>query len=248
MSPDFVGHGATPRRQARTPDEELLLAELPTVVTEQTDGQRVAHAAQELASGFAALHGIGRAVTMFGSARIPDGDPEYARAREVARRLGEQGFAIITGGGPGIMEAGNRGARDAGALSVGLNIVLPFEQRPNPYQDIALEFDYFFVRKVMFVRYAGAFIVFPGGFGTLDELFEALVLIQTDKIDLFPVVLVGTDFWSGLVDWVRGRLAAGDLITPVDLGLITVTDDVEEILDIVQRACDRQWGPTTGSA
>lgn len=228
-------------RHPRTPDEELLGAQLPTVETELDDGQRTARATEELENGFRTLSDLGRAVSIFGSARTPVDDPEYALARETARRLGEEGCAIITGGGPGVMEAGNRGARDAGVTSVGLNIALPFEQAPNPYQDVGLMFDFFFTRKVMFVRYSSAFVVFPGGYGTLDELFEALVLIQTEKIGNFPVVLVGTAFWGGLVDWLRARVLDGGFVSPGDLDLFTVTDDVEEVVAAVARGCAQQW-------
>ncbi|WP_372790254.1 TIGR00730 family Rossman fold protein [Paraconexibacter sp.] len=231
----------------RSPDEELLRAELPTVVTRRTDEERLDLVHEELETGFRALHVVRRAVSMFGSARTPEDHPEYRLAREVARRLGEQGHTIITGGGPGVMEAGNRGAQDAGALSVGLNIVLPFEQAPNPYQDIALTFNYFFTRKVMFVRFASAFVVFPGGFGTLDELFESLVLIQTDKMGRFPVLLVGSDYWSGLVDWLEEQVAGGAFVSIEDMSLFRVTDDIDEIVDVVGRACADQWGRTTGS-
>ena len=234
-------------RPARTRDEELLAAELPTIAGEYTDAQRVERMRAELEMGFAALQGTTRAVSIFGSARIPDSDPEYAKAREIARRIGAAGFDVITGGGPGIMEAANRGAQEAGARSIGLNIELPFEQAPNPYQDVELTFHYFFARKVMFVRYAGAFVVFPGGFGTLDELFESLVLIQTGKVADFPVFLVGTAFWGGLIDWVRAHLRTRGLIGPDDLGLLRVTDDVEEILSVCTAAMGRQWGTSTAS-
>jgi len=234
------------RRVPRTPDEELLGAQVPSVATELTDRQRVSRARRELVAGFQQLHGVERGVSVFGSARTPVDHPDYQRAREVARRLGEEGFAIITGGGPGIMEAANRGARDAGVTSVGLNIVLPFEQEPNPFQDIELTFDFFYTRKVMFIRYANAFVVFRGGFGTLDELFEALVLIQTDKIENFPVVLVGTGFWGGLVGWMRERLLAEGMVDAEDLDLLRVTDDVEEIVDVVRLGYARQWEAGTG--
>ncbi|MTD46720.1 TIGR00730 family Rossman fold protein [Conexibacter sp. W3-3-2] len=230
-----------PARAPRSPDEELLGAQLPTVRADLDDGQRTARATEELETGFRTLADLGRAISIFGSARVPQDAPEYALARETARRLGEAGCAIITGGGPGLMEAANRGAQDAGATSVGLNIVLPFEQAPNPYQDIGLLFDFFFTRKVMFVRYSSAFVVFPGGYGTLDELFEALVLIQTEKIDNFPVVLVGVDFWSPLVDWIRGRLVDDALISADDPALFVVTDDVEEIVRTVVHGCAQQW-------
>jgi uncharacterized protein (TIGR00730 family) len=234
------------RRIPRTPDEELLGAQVPSVVTELTDAQRVSRARRELVMGFQRLHGVDRAVSVFGSARTTPDHPDYVLAREVSRRLGDEGFTIITGGGPGIMEAANRGARDAGVTSVGLNIVLPFEQEPNPFQDISLTFDFFYTRKVMFVRYANAFVVFRGGFGTLDELFEALVLIQTDKIENFPVVLVGVGFWGGMVDWLRERVAGEGMIAPEDLDLFGVTDDVDEILELVRRGSARQWQAGAG--
>jgi uncharacterized protein (TIGR00730 family) len=227
-------------RAPATADEELLNAERPTVVTERTEAERIARIGRELSEGHAALADLGRAVSVFGSARVPPSAPAYATAREVARRLGEAGFAIVTGGGPGLMEAANRGARDAGARSVGLNIELAFEQAPNPFQDVALSFHYFFTRKVMFVRYAQAFVVLPGGFGTLDELFEALVLIQTRKIRHFPVVLVGTAFWSGLVAWLRERLVADAMIAPADPRLVLLTDDPEEVVAAVREGAERQ--------
>lgn len=231
--------------EARTPattDEELLGAQLPTVVTEHTDDERLDRIRAELERGFTAMSEVRRGVSIFGSARTPADHPDYALARETARRLGQAGMAVITGGGPGIMEAANRGAREAGALSIGLNIELPFEQAPNPYQDIALRFHYFFTRKLMFVRYANAFVVMPGGFGTLDELFEALVLIQTRKIRDFPVVLVGSEHWSGLIDWVRERLAGDAMIGSADAGLLQLTDDPDELLRIVCAAADTQLG------
>jgi uncharacterized protein (TIGR00730 family) len=227
-------------RLPATPDEELLGAERPAVAVEHTEEERLERIERELAAGFEALAGIRCGVSVFGSARVAREHPDYALARASARRLGEAGFAVITGGGPGIMEAANRGAQDAGAISVGLNIELPFEQDANAFQDIDLRFHYFFTRKVMFVRYASAFVVFPGGFGTLDELFEALLLIQTRKIRHFPVVLVGGAFWAGLVDWLRDRLAANALIAPSDLGLFTTTDDPDEVVGVVKRGAERQ--------
>jgi uncharacterized protein (TIGR00730 family) len=221
-------------------DEELLAAELPSVVSQRTDPERVARMTAELEMGFEALHGIAKGVSIFGSARIPERAPEYALAREIGHRLGEAGFTVITGGGPGIMEAANRGAQDAGGRSVGLNIELPFEQGGNPYQDVALTFHYFFTRKVMFVRYANAFVVLPGGFGTLDELFEALVLIQTQKVRHFPVLLVGSAFWGGLIDWVRDQLRAHGLISAADLDLFRITDDVQEIVAVCAQAAAEQ--------
>lgn len=232
-----------PQQQPQVPsstDEELLGAELRSVVTQRTDPERLARMTAELEMGFERLRGTARGVSIFGSARTPDGTPEYALAREVGSRLGEAGFTVITGGGPGIMEAGNRGAQEAGGRSVGLNIELEFEQGGNPYQDDALEFHYFFTRKVMFVRYANAFVVFPGGFGTLDELFEALVLIQTHKVRHFPVLLVGSTFWAGLLAWVRGELATRGLIGEQDLDLFRVTDDVQEIVAVCAQAAAEQ--------
>jgi uncharacterized protein (TIGR00730 family) len=228
------------QRRPATSDEELLGAERPAVVTERSEGQRLRRIRGELVAGFEALSGLACAASVFGSARIARGHPDYELARVTARRLGEAGFGIITGGGPGIMEAANRGARDAGTTSVGLNIELPFEQAPNAFQDISLRFHYFFTRKVMFVRYASAFVVFPGGFGTLDELFEALLLIQTDKIRHFPVVLMRTEFWTGLLDWLRERVAAEALIASADLDLVATTDDPDEVVAIVREGARRQ--------
>jgi uncharacterized protein (TIGR00730 family) len=214
----------TPRAPT-TLDEELLMAEIPAVETELDDAQRVERARAELRHGFDALRDVGPAVAIFGSARTREGDPEYERARETARGLGEAGLAIITGGGPGTMEAANRGARDAGVASIGLNIELPFEQGMNPYVDLGIEFHYFFARKVMFARYSCALVSFPGGFGTLDETFEVLTLVQTKKMEPHPIVLVGSDYWSPLVDWMRDHLEAQHRISPGDLELAMLTDD-----------------------
>ncbi len=227
-------------RPPATLDEELLGAELRSIVSTQSDAARLHRIQSELAMGFRALARVGAAVSIFGSARTPRDHPEYLLACEVARTLGDAGFAIITGGGPGIMEAANRGARDTGALSIGLNIDLPFEVGINTYVDLPLQFHYFFVRKVMFVRYASSFVVFPGGFGTLDELFEALTLIQTGKIRDFPVILVVRRYWSGLVDWMRERLEGEAKISPGDLDLFQVTDEPAEVLELVQQAVHRQ--------
>jgi uncharacterized protein (TIGR00730 family) len=224
-----------------TTDEELLLwtgTELPPLAS--GDPARVARIAVEIARGFSALAGVERAVTIFGSARTPRDHPEYALTRRVAARLGADGFAIITGGGPGAMEAANRGARDAGALSIGANIELPHEQAPNAYLDIDITFEHFFVRKLMFVRYASAFVIAPGGFGTLDETFEALTLIQTHKIRDFPVVLLGADHWRGLLDWVRERLLADGKVSPADLRLLSTTDDPDEVSAIVREGAELQ--------
>jgi uncharacterized protein (TIGR00730 family) len=235
-------------RVPASPDDELLGAQLTSVLVEKTDAQRVGDIARELANGFSALSGIGCGVSFFGSARVSEDHPDYALAREIARQVGHAGYSVITGGGPGLMAAANRGAQDAPAVSVGLGIVLPHEQANNAYLDVDLSFDHFFVRKVMFVRYAAAYVVLPGGWGTMDEVLEALVLIQTRTIRHFPVVLVGTAFWSGLVDWMRAVLVERGMIDAADLDLFTVTDDPEEVVRLVSTGELRQgWpeGPAT---
>ena len=186
---------------------------------------------------------MGCAVSIFGSARVPQGDEEYEFARRVARELSQDGMAVITGGGPGVMEAANRGAQEGGSKSIGLNIRLPHEQGMNPYVDIGMTCRYFFTRKLFFVRYAVGFIVFPGGFGTMDELFEALTLSQTGKIRHFPIVLVGSDYWGGLVDWLRARMLEDGKIGPVDIDLIQVADDPHEIVAAVFRGAEDQGFP-----
>ena len=195
-------------RPPTSADEELLEADTPAIVSQLDDVARVRRIQEELRDGFDRLAHVGKAVSIFGSARTPRDDPMYAQgARDRGRRWAARGFSIITGGGPGIMEAGNRGARDAGVPSIGLDIELPHEQFENAFVDLSLDFHYFFARKVMFVRYASAFVVFPGGFGTLDELFEAATLRQTGKIRHFPIVLFGSEYWTGLVDWLRDEVA-----------------------------------------
>lgn len=221
-------------RFATTSDEELLLgvgADVPATAAD--DELRIASIAEEFRMGFAALTDVPRAVSIFGSARTPESDPSYTLARKVARVLGDAGYAVITGGGPGMMEAANRGARDAGALSIGCNIELPHEQAPNDYQDICLTFKHFYARKVMFVRYAQAFVVMPGGFGTLDEMFEALTLSQTAKIRHFPVALVGSEYWGGLIDWLRERMLEEGKINRGDLELIRLCDTADEVRELV---------------
>jgi uncharacterized protein (TIGR00730 family) len=227
-------------RAPSTNDEELFAAELGGVRTTQSDAERVSRMCAELEMGFSTLADLGPAVAMFGSARTPRDDPTYELARAIARTLSRAGFAIITGAGPGLMEAANLGARDGGSPSVGLNIELPFEQLANDHLDIRLDFHYFFARKVMFVRYANAFVVLPGGYGTLDELFEALTLIQTAKIRHFPLVLVDRDFWSGLMDWIADQMLARATISPLDLELVEFADDPEEVLEIIDTAARRQ--------
>jgi uncharacterized protein (TIGR00730 family) len=196
----------------------------------RTDDERAARIHDEALAGFRALAGIGPAVSVFGSARTAEDHPDYALARDVAARLGRAGFAVITGGGPGIMEAANRGARDAGATSVGLNIELPHEQGLNGYVDVGMTFHYFFTRKLMFVRYASAFLVFPGGYGTLDELFEALTLIQTGKVQRFPVVLAGSGYWVDLREFLRDHALPTGKISQADLDEFSVIDDPAEIV------------------
>ena len=214
-------------------------------ILETHDGDLVGQAqriGKEFLDGFLAVERIGRpAISVFGSARVNEDDPVYAEARDVGRRIAEAGFAVVTGGGPGVMEAANRGARDAGGLSVGFNIELPHEQFENPYLDMSLTFDHFYARKTMFVKAAEGFVIFPGGFGTLDELFEALTLIQTGKVLHFPVVLFDRDYWAPLLDWIRGRLLPEGMISPDDLQLLSVTDDADEavqtLVDGYKRRC-----------
>jgi len=189
----------------------------------------------EFVEGFETLRPIWPAVSIFGSARLRPGHPYYKQAVKVAAALSAAGFSIITGGGPGVMEAANRGARKGRGRSIGLSIELPKEQEPNPYADLKLEFEYFFARKVMFVKYASGFVALPGGFGTLDEMFEALTLKQTGKIHDFPVVLFGTKFWAGLVHWIKQRLLAEKMISRHDLDLFVVTDDVDEVVHVIER-------------
>ena len=204
------------------------------------DSWRVFRIMAEFVEGFEAMAGVGKAVTIFGSARARPEDPFYHAAEETARLLAKSGFAVITGGGPGIMEAGNKGAFEAGGQSVGLNITLPHEQDSNRYQTISLDFHYFYARKVMFVKYASAFICFPGGYGTLDEFFETLTLIQTMKIEAFPILLYGCKFWSGLVDWIRGTLAP-HFIDSEDADIFRLVDSPEEAARVVKQGVRRHW-------
>jgi uncharacterized protein (TIGR00730 family) len=213
--------------QARTEDERLLSPRHRPAFLD-SDPWRSLRILSEFVEGFDALAGVGKAVTIFGSARVHEDDPWYSKARELAGNLAREGFAVITGGGPGIMEAANRGCHEAGGLSIGCNIELPHEQAVNQYVDLGVEFRYFFARKTMFVKYADAFAIFPGGFGTLDELFESLTLIQTGKIRHFPVVLVGTEYWAGLLNWLRTEAIGWGNIAPEDLGLMKCTDDMDE--------------------
>jgi uncharacterized protein (TIGR00730 family) len=217
-------------RVPATADEELIYADSERVLSEQSEADRLRRIERELVLGFNELGKIGPAICVFGSARTPADAPQYELARQVGRAIGETGFAVITGGGPGTMEAANRGAQEAGALSVGLNIELPHEQSINAYVDLGIEFHYFFTRKVMFVRYSEAFVVFPGGLGTFDELFEALTLIQTGKAVDHPVILQGSEFWTGLIDWIRSHPLAEGMLTREDLAQAELADDVEDVM------------------
>ena len=189
----------------------------------------------ELVDGFDALSDIYPCVSIFGSARVKPGEETYEKTVEIAGKLAENGYHIITGGGPGIMEAGNKGAKEGGGKSIGLNIRLPMEQSSNPYADIQLDFNYFFVRKLIFLKYAQAYVGMPGGFGTLDEIFEAITLIQTKRIKPFPVLLVGSDYWGTLWEWVQGNLLKNKLISSGDVDLVTILDDPDEVVQIIKR-------------
>ena len=223
-----------------TEDLVLLQRRDPSFV--DTDPWRVLRIVSEFVEGFDALARIPRAVSVFGSARIGEQDPFYAAAREVGAELARAGLAVITGAGPGAMEAANRGCREAGGLSIGCNIELPFEQSMNPYVDLGVDFRYFFVRKMMFVKYAEGFVVFPGGFGTLDELFEALTLIQTGKVQHFPVVLFGSEYWSGLLDWLHRPVLAEGKVAADDLRLFHVSDDPAEVVPYIRQVLEER-GP-----
>lgn len=196
-----------------------------------TDPWRVMRIQSEFVDGFGALAKIPKAITVFGSARVKEGHPYYEQGVELGKKIHEAGYATITGGGPGLMEAPNKGCLEAGGLSIGLGIELPMEQGLNPYVDLGLNFRYFFVRKTMFLKYSQAFICLPGGFGTLDELFEALVMVQTEKVERFPIILIGKEYWGGLVDWIHTRLVNEGMISPQDIDLLFVTDDVDEAVN-----------------
>jgi uncharacterized protein (TIGR00730 family) len=240
MEHDSGPNWAEPFPHPRATEDERLL-ESGRVEQPGRESWRIFRIMGEFVEGFEEMANVGRGVTVFGSARTEPGHPEYEACVETARLLGEAGFGIITGGGPGIMEAANKGAREAGVVSVGCNIELPFEQHSNPYVDVEIDFRYFFVRKTMFVKYAEAFVIFPGGFGTMDELFESLTLIQTGKVRHFPVVLMGTEYWGGLMDWLRNTMAPHGKISDEDLDLILFTDDPAECRDhIVHRLEQRR--------
>ncbi len=217
-----------------TTDQRLLDSRGPTDWV-HTDPWRVLRIQAEFVEGFGALAELGPAVAVFGSARTPRDDPNYAEAERLGRALAEAGFAVITGGGPGTMEAANKGASEAGGTSVGLGIELPFESGLNEWVDVGVNFRYFFARKTMFVKYSRGFVALPGGLGTFDELFEALTLVQTQKVTSFPVVLVGTAYWSGLLEWLRGTVLAAGNISETDFDMLSITDDVDEAVAIMTR-------------
>ena len=224
-----------PGKPTMTEDKKLLERSVRPAFLD-TDTWRSLRILAEFVEGFDALAQIGRAITVFGSARVKEGDPAYDIAREIGRLLALDGYAVITGGGPGVMEAANRGCQEGGGLSVGCNIELPHEQDINPYVDLGVEFRYFFARKTMFVKDADGFVIMPGGYGTLDELMEALTLIQTGKIEHFPVILVGSEFFGPFLDWIKGTLVEQGMIAPQDLDLIQVTDDPKRVIEIVRQA------------
>jgi uncharacterized protein (TIGR00730 family) len=228
-----------PAEATMTEDRKLLeRTERPAFLN--SDPWRALRILAEFVEGFDALADIGPAITVFGSARVDEGDPAYQMAREIGQLLAKEGYAVITGGGPGVMEAANRGCQEGGGLSVGCNIELPHEQSINSYVDLGVEFRYFFARKTMFVKYADGFVILPGGYGTMDELFEALTLIQTGKIKGFPVVLVGTAFFGGMMEWIKVKLLGEGMISPEDIDLVQLTDDPNEVIDIVRRAGRRR--------
>jgi len=254
---------STPRNgppDRTTEDEELLNRSVPSLpranapelaAFTHTDPWRVLRIQGEFVQGFDALSRVGAAVAVFGSARFGPETKYYADARELGRKLADAGFAVITGGGPGLMEAANLGAKEAGGLSIGCNIELPFEQESNPYTNLSIDFRYFFVRKTMFVKYSNGFAIFPGGFGTLDELFEALTLVQTRKIKRFPIVLYDSSYWRGLLDWIENTQLARGAISAEDLNLLILTDSVDEIRDIMvdcyNSRCWTTWKKSEGA-
>jgi uncharacterized protein (TIGR00730 family) len=232
--------------QSSTTDQRLLDSRGPSEWV-HTDPWRVMRIQSEFVEGFGALAELGPAISVFGSARTGPDDPMYATAEQLGRVLTEAGFAVITGGGPGVMEAANKGASEADGVSVGLGIELPFESGLNRFVDVGINFRYFFARKTMFVKYAQGFVVLPGGFGTFDELFEALTLVQTQKVTSFPIVLIGRDYWSGLVDWIRNTVLADGKISADDLDMFTVTDDVDEAVKILVEAQRERESPAPGA-
>ena len=250
MSPeDQPGRRMVRRRrqgQSGTTDQRLLDSRGPSDWV-HTDPWRVMRIQSEFVDGFGALAELGPAIAVFGSARTGAQDPMYAAATQLGRNLAEAGFAVITGGGPGVMEAANKGATESGGVSVGLGIELPFEAGLNSYVDIGINFRYFFARKMMFVKYSQGFVVLPGGFGTFDELFEALTLVQTQKVTSFPIVLVGTDYWRGLVEWLRQTVLGDGKISENDLDVLHLTDDVDEAVEIMVESQLHRKSPAPGA-
>ena len=230
---------SNPKNRGTTADQRLL--DRGTHLDTHTDYWRVLRIQAEFVEGFGALAELGPAIGVFGSARTPADHPFYAMAEEVGRKLAEAGFAVITGGGPGAMEAANKGAHEAGGQSVGLGIELPFETGLNPFVDQGINFRYFFARKTMFVKYARGFVVLPGGLGTFDELFEAMTLVQTQKVTSFPIVLMGSSYWRGLIDWLRDTVLAEGKINPADVEMLVVTDDVDEAVALMVAAQEGGW-------
>jgi hypothetical protein len=218
------------RRDVSVDDRQYLLDSL-----KPAESWRIFRIMAEFVDAIDTLSRVKQAVTIFGSARVKPGTPFYEKTQYLAAKLACSGFSVITGGGPGIMEAANKGAAEAGGTSVGMNIQLPFEQRPNPYANIAINYHYFFIRKVMFVKYAMAYVILPGGFGTMDELFEALTLIQTRRIKGFPVILMGSEYWRGLIHWLKNTMLKEDMILPADLDLIQVIDDPDEVVKHIKK-------------
>src|SRR5450631_2798746 len=254
-------HPSTPPPEKKRGPVTLRRAQVSTTTTDQrlldnrgssdwvhTDPWRVLRIQSEFVEGFGLLAELGAAVSVFGSARTSMDNPDYAAAERLGAALARAGFAVITGGGPGIMEATNKGSSEAGGVSVGLGIELPFEQNLNDWVDIGIQFRYFFARKTMFVKYAQAFVVFPGGYGTLDELFESLTLVQTRKVTSFPVILYRSSYWNGLLDWMRETLVPAGTIAATDIDLVHVTDDVDEIVSSIERAAVQHYRtPATGA-
>jgi len=237
MNPEDYRKGPVTLRGAQRPDrttDQRLLENAGGADWLHADPWRVLRIQAEFVEGFGALAELGPAISIFGSARTPPGHPHYAAAQEIAAGIVELGYAVITGGGPGIMEAGNKGAKEAGGISVGLGIELPFEQGMNQYVDLGVDFRYFFTRKTVFVKYSSGFVVLPGGFGTLDELFEALCLMQTHKIDMFPLILVGRDYWQGMIDWLSSTVLEHEVISPQDLDILRIVDTAEEALQALR--------------
>jgi len=234
-------------RDGTVTEDQRLLERRPAPAFLDSDPWRALRILSEFVEGFDAMASVGPAITIFGSARTRPGEPRYELAREIGRKLAEAGFAIITGGGPGTMEAANRGCQEGGGLSVGCNIELPHEQSLNPYVDLGIEFRYFFARKTMFVKYADGFVILPGGFGTLDELFESLTLIQVGKVRHFPVVLVGRAYWSGLLDWIHETSMSAGAVSEADLDLIRLADDPDEVVALIGPPPDQDDGSETST-